>query len=283
MKAALLGETSEALLCSGERDGTRYCSSVGELIFLWASSGGGGGALLAESFVKAWMASCAWDGLERLGGGVYCGRLTWCCSGDWRVLIEGSEGLRWSEGERSDCCCCFRWAASSWLADMVEGWDGLQVLLRAHCLLAPARAACVLWSGWLLRCNSLLIRCGGCGEGKVLYGQLLDSWTIIRSTTSETRLAPCALRSSLARAALGKRHQSTTPRGHPRSLLSASHHTVRYMCITCSIQLARPTKPLISHQHSPRRLQHTHTHAAVRYPSASASASAYIASSSLLQ
>ena len=49
--------------------------------------------------------------------------------------MEGSEGLRWWEGERSDCCC--RWADSSWLADMVEGWaDGLQVLLRAHCLLA---------------------------------------------------------------------------------------------------------------------------------------------------
>ena len=157
MKAALLGETSEALLCSGERDATWYCSSVGELIFLWASSGGGrgsstavlcalpgrlsldsllrpssgalwsphcvgGGALLAESLFKAWMASCGCGGLERLGGGVYCGRLTWCCSGEWRVLMEGSEGLRWSEGERSDGC---RWAAASWLGDMVEGWaDG---------------------------------------------------------------------------------------------------------------------------------------------------------------
>jgi hypothetical protein len=85
----------------------------------------GGGALLEESFVKAWIASCACGGLERLGGGVYCGRLTWCCSGDCMVLSEGSEGLRWSEGERSDCC---RWAASSWLADIstVEGWDGLE-------------------------------------------------------------------------------------------------------------------------------------------------------------
>ena len=49
--------------------------------------------------------------------------------------MEGSEGLRWSEGERSDCC---RWAASSWVADMVDGGrkDGLEVLLHAHCLLA---------------------------------------------------------------------------------------------------------------------------------------------------
>lgn len=27
--------------------------------------------------------------------------------------MEGSEGLRWSEGERSPCCCC--WPASSCL------------------------------------------------------------------------------------------------------------------------------------------------------------------------
>jgi hypothetical protein len=87
---------------------------------LWSPHCVGGGALLEESFVKAWMASCACGGLERLGGGVYCGRLIWCCSGECTVLSEGSEGLRWSEGERSDC-----W---SWVADMlvVEGWDGLE-------------------------------------------------------------------------------------------------------------------------------------------------------------
>ena len=239
--------------------------------------------MLAESFVKAWMASCAWDGLERLGGGVYCGRLTWCCSGEWRVLIEGGEGLRWSEGERSGCCC--RWAASSWLADMVEGWGGLQVLLRAHCLLAPARAAFVWRSGWLLRCDSPLIRCGGRGEGKVLYGQLFNRWTTIRSTASE-RDATGALRSSLARAALGKRHQSTTPRGcgYPRSLLFVSHHPVPYgTCVSLT-----PYSPRGQQNPSSATSHHltacsTHTHAAVRYPSASASASAYIASSSLLQ
>ena len=41
---------------------------------LWSPHCVGGGALLEESFVKAWMASCACGGLERLGGGVYCGR-----------------------------------------------------------------------------------------------------------------------------------------------------------------------------------------------------------------
>lgn len=42
----------------------------------------GGGALLVEKDANAWIASWAVGGLERLGGGVYCGRLTWCCSGD---------------------------------------------------------------------------------------------------------------------------------------------------------------------------------------------------------
>lgn len=283
MKAALLGETSEALLCSGERDGTRYCSSVGELIFLWASSGGGGGALLAESFVKAWMASCAWDGLERLGGGVYCGRLTWCCSGEWRVLIEGGEGLRWSEGERSDCCC--RWAASSWLADMVEGWGGLQVLLRAHCLLAPARAAFVWRSGWLSRCDSPLIRCGGRGEGKVLYGQLFNRWTTIRSTASE-RDATGALRFAIVtrpRSARKKAPEHDPARVRvssiaPLRLTSSSTVHVYHLLHTAHEANKTPRQPPAIT--SPPA---AHTHAAVRYPSASASASAYIASSSLLQ
>ena len=62
--------------------------------------------------------------------------------------MEGSEGLRWSEGERSDGC---RWAAASWLGDMVEGLaDELGVLLCAHCWLAAVRAALVLRSGGLL-------------------------------------------------------------------------------------------------------------------------------------
>lgn len=113
MKAALPGETIEGLRCSGERDATWYWSRVGELIFLWPSTGGGGGsskvvlcalagrlsrdslracwpasgalysphcvgggAVLAERVANACTASCAWGGLERLLGGVYCGRLT---------------------------------------------------------------------------------------------------------------------------------------------------------------------------------------------------------------
>ena len=31
--------------------------------------------MLAENVFKACTASCAWGGLERFGGGVYCGRL----------------------------------------------------------------------------------------------------------------------------------------------------------------------------------------------------------------
>jgi hypothetical protein len=139
VSAASPDETTEGLLCSGERDATWYCSRVGELIFLSAPSGGGGGsskvvlyelpgrppidsflaccsfpdavysshcvrggAVLAEGLFNAWTASCACGGLERVGGGVYCGRLT-CCSGDCTCAMEGSEGLRWSEGERSGC------------------------------------------------------------------------------------------------------------------------------------------------------------------------------------
>jgi hypothetical protein len=49
------------------------------------------------------------------------------------VDIEGSEGLRWSEGERSACCCCC--AVSSRLADMLDGgWrSDAATLLHAHC------------------------------------------------------------------------------------------------------------------------------------------------------
>jgi hypothetical protein len=91
--------------------------------------------LLADSLVNACIASCACGGLERLGGGVYCGRLTWCCSGECITDIEGSEGSRWSEGERAVCCC---FAASlSRLADMLVLEDGDHaLLLHAHCLSA---------------------------------------------------------------------------------------------------------------------------------------------------
>lgn len=40
--------TSEAFLCSGERDATWYWSRVGELIFLCASAGGGGSSSMCE-------------------------------------------------------------------------------------------------------------------------------------------------------------------------------------------------------------------------------------------
>ena len=57
--------------------------------------------------------------------------------------MEGSEGLRWPEGERSGCCCC-RWAVSSWLADMVKGWDGLEsVATRAFLACCCESGSCM--------------------------------------------------------------------------------------------------------------------------------------------
>jgi len=89
--------------------------------------------VLAENESSAFTASCAWGGLERFGGGVYCGKLTWCCSGDWICAMEERDCLRWSEGESSACwrccswscccCCCFASGLSSEerLNDMIGG------------------------------------------------------------------------------------------------------------------------------------------------------------------
>lgn len=101
----------------------------------------------------------------------------------------------------------------------------LRVLLCAHNLSAAAIAAVLLRCVWLsLRCDSFLIRCGGCGEGKLVLHAINCSLLANAPRASETRLA------------LGDRHsrrghESTTPRAFPcYSSSFVSHH----ICITCS-------------------------------------------------
>lgn len=108
------------------------------------------------------------------------------------------------------------------------------MLLRAHCLRAAARAALTSIEELVIaemRLASDLMRWVWRGQRCCVVSSWIVNLLACKCTASE-RDAPGALRSSLARAALGK-----STKARPR----ASHIIQYSTCITYSIQLTRPT------------------------------------------
>jgi hypothetical protein len=155
------------------------------------------------------------------------------------------------------------------------------VLLRAHCLRAAARAALTSIEELVIaemRLASDLMRW-------VWRGQrccVVSSWIVINllacKCTASERDATGALRSSLARAALGKSTKARPRAGFAPLRLITSYSTVVYMYHLLYTAHEANNNPSSATTH---HFTTCSTHAAVLYTSASASA--YIASSSLLQ
>lgn len=104
------------------------------------------------------------------------------------------------------------------------------MLLHAHCLLAAARAALILRRRWLLRCDSILIRCGGCGEGKVQYGQLFNSGWDSNQKHRERATWRRDWRFAIVTRPRCAREKATKHDPARASLLFVSHHTVVSYC-----------------------------------------------------